>query len=186
MNNTEKGAGIGAALGTAVGLGIGAATGNPRTGAVIGGLAGAGTGALVGNSADKDEQRQREIVQANAVAQAQAQQRRMGMFDVIDMAQKGHDDQVIINQIRATGSSFQLATSDLDALKANGVSTRVIAEMQAARPVSPTATKVVYQEAPTTVIYEQPVYPAPVMVVPVRHPPRPVYVSGGFGYYRRW
>jgi hypothetical protein len=185
MNNTEKGAGIGGALGTAAGLGIGAATGNPRTGAIIGGLAGAGTGALVGNQADKEERRERDIQHATAVATAQAQQQRMGLFDVVDLTRKGHDDQVIINQIRATGSTFQLTASDLDHLKNEGVSSRVITEMQAARPVSPLATRVVAPPA-TTVIYEQPAYPAPVYVRPVYvPPPRPVVFVGGH-YHRCW
>jgi len=181
MNNTEKGAGIGGALGAGAGLAVGAATGNPRTGAAVGGLLGAGTGAVIGNDVDRQEKRERDFQQAAAVASAQAQQRRMGVFDVIDMAQKGHDDQIIINQIRATGSSFQLTATDLDALKANGVSSRVIAEMQAARPVSPVATRVVTQ--PTTVIYEQPYYPPPPAAVIVA--PRPYYY-GGYGYCRRW
>lgn len=180
MNNTEKGAGIGGALGTAAGLGIGAATGNPRTGAVIGGLAGAGVGALVGNEKDEKERRDREIMQAQATAtaQAQAQQQRMGMFDVIHMAQGGHDDQVIINQIRTTGSTFQLTPSDLDNLKAQGVSPAVITAMQTARPANPFPARTVSQ--PTTVIYEQPVYPAPVVVRPMyMPPPRPMMVVGG-------
>jgi hypothetical protein len=184
MNNTEKGAGIGGALGTAAGLGIGAATGNPRTGAVIGGLAGAGTGALIGNQADKEERRERDIQHATAVATAQAQQQRMGLFDVVDLTRKGHDDQVIINQIRATGSTFQLTASDLDHLKNEGVSSRVITEMQAARPVSPLATRVVSQ--PTVVVHE-PVYPAPVIVAPrpYCYGPRPVVFVGGHYHHCR-
>lgn len=186
MNNTEKGAIAGGALGTGVGLLAGAATGNPRTGAVVGGLAGAGVGGLIGNSADKEEKQQREIQHAAAVSAAQAQQQRMGLTDVIHMAQQGHDDQVIINQIRSTGSTFQLSGSDLDFLKNNQVSARVIAEMQMARGPSPLATRVVVRDPPpATVIYEQPVYPAPVVVRPVVYtpPPRPVFV-GGY-YYRR-
>ena len=179
MNNTEKGAGIGGALGAGAGLAVGAATGNPRTGAAVGGLLGAGTGALIGNDVDRQEKRDRDVQHAVATAQAQAQSQRLGIADVLHMSQQGHDDQVIINQIRATGSSFQLTPSDLDMLKNSGVSNRVIAEMQAARPVSPIATRVVTQ--PTTVIYEQPYYPPPPAAVIVA--PRPYY---GYGYYRRW
>jgi hypothetical protein len=181
MSHTEKGAGIGAALGTAAGLGIGAATGNPRTGALIGGLAGGGLGALVGS--DKDDQERREVLQAQAASQAEAQlqQQRLGIFDVIRLSQAGHDDQVIINQIRTTGSTFQLTPSDLDHLKEQGVSPAVIAAMQTTRPVSPLPPRIV--PPPTTVIYQQPVYPAPVFVRPVYAPP-PVFVGGV--YYRRW
>ena len=127
MDNTTKGAGIGGALGTGAGLAIGAATGNPKTGAVVGGLLGAGVGAAVGNDKDNQIQETREIQQATVAANAQAQQR-MGMTDVIHMVQQGHDEQVIINQIRNSGSSFQLSANDLDFLKSNNVPPRVIAE----------------------------------------------------------
>lgn len=184
MNNTEKGAGIGGALGAGAGLAVGAATGNPRTGAAVGGLLGAGTGAIIGNDVDRQEKRDQQYVQAAATAQAQAQQQRLGMADVIHMAQQGHDDQVIINQIRTTGSSFQLAASDLDYLKNNGVSDRVIAEMQAARGVSPLGTRVVGPPSTTTVIYEQPVYPSPIYVRPAPVIVVPGRPYGGY-YYRR-
>ena len=58
----------------------------------------------------------------------------MGIADVIGLAQAGHSDTVIINQIRSTRSTFQLVPSDLDMLKNAGVSERVIAEMQACAP----------------------------------------------------
>ena len=178
MNNTEKGAGIGGALGAGAGLAVGAATGNPRTGAAVGGLLGAGTGALIGNDVDHQEKREKDFQQAVATAQVQAQQQRMGLSDVVHMTQQGHDDQVIINQIRSTGSTFQLAASDLDYLKNSGVSNRVIAEMQAAR--GPTR---IVGPSPSTVIVEQPVYPYPYYYRPVYVAPGPVFVGG---YYRRW
>lgn len=186
MNNTERGAATGAALGGGAGLVTGALLGAPKTGLAAGALLGGGAGALAGNHQDRKDEREREVIQAQATAtaEAQAQQRRMGIADVIDMTQKGHDEQVIIEQIKSTGSTFQLAGSDLDMLKANGVSPRVIGEMQRARPAP--VTRVIRDPQPTTVIYEQPVYgPPPVYVVP-RHrhycpPPGPVFVGG---YYR--
>ncbi|MCI0704893.1 MAG: DUF1269 domain-containing protein [Planctomycetia bacterium] len=186
MSNAEKGAIGGGVVGTAAGTAIGAATGDPLLGAGIGAATGTLGGALLGKSIDRDERREREINQAAAVAAAQAQQRRMGIADVMDMAQKGHDDQVIINQIRSTGSTFQLNGSDLDMLKNSGVSARVIAEMQAARPVAAPG-RVVVREQPT-VIYGAPPYyvrPAPVIVVPRHHcHPRPYY-SAGIHYHWR-
>ena len=182
MSNTEKGAIAGGAVGTAAGTAIGAAAHNPWLGAGIGLLGGAATGAAVGNAADRNERREREVNQAAAVAAAQAQQRRMGIADVISLSQGGHDDQVIINQIRSTGSTFDLTASDLDMLKQAGVSARVITEMQAARPRANPG-RVVVREQPT-VIYDAPyvVRPAPVYVV---GPPRPYYYRGG-GIYYRW
>jgi hypothetical protein len=178
MNNTEKGAGIGGLIGAGAGTAIGAATGNPKTGAVVGGLLGAGVGGAVGNQKDNEIQERREIQQANAVANAQAQQR-MGITDVIHMVQQGHDEQVIINQIRSTGSTFQLSANDLDFLKQNGVPPRVIVEMQSARApvmVAP-ARPVVIHDSPT-VIYRDP----PPVVIYRRPPPPPGFYFG----YRGW
>ncbi len=186
MNNTERGAVGGGVVGTALGTAVGAATGRPLAGAAIGAAAGTATGALIGNGADKEEARNREVAQAAALADAQAQAQRLGIADVIGLAQAGHSDTVIINQIRSTRSTFQLVPTDLDMLKNAGVSQRVIAEMQAARP-SP-ARVVVREAAP--VVYEAPpavvVRPAPVYVV---GPPRPhcgPYYGGAIYYGRRW
>jgi uncharacterized protein YcfJ len=182
MNNTEKGAAIGGGTGAVLGTAIGAATGRPLLGAGVGALAGTAGGALIGNDVDKSEQRQRDVQQAQALAAAQAQQQRLGIFDVIHMSQNGQDDQVIINQIRLTGSTFQLTPSDLDNLKAAGVSPAVITTMQTARPVAVVPARVVAPPSGTTVIYEQPIYPAPAVIVA----PRPYYYGGGGYYYRRW
>src|SRR5438093_978203 len=179
-DNTTKGAGIGGAIGTGAGLAVGAATHHPILGAAVGGLTGAGVGAAVG--ADKDEkiQEKRDIQYATAVANAQAQQR-MGITDVIHMVQQGHDEQVIVNQIRTTGSTFQLSPNDLDFLKANNVPPRVIAEMQNAhaQPVLVGRPRpVVVREGPDVVYAPGP----PVVVVGRPYP----YYYGGFGYCRRW
>lgn len=177
MNNTEKGVGLGAAAGAGVGTLVGAATGNPKTGAVVGGLLGAGVGGAVGNNIDRKDEEKREVTQAVAVANAQAA-RRMGLTDVAAMAAAGHDEQVIINQIRNTGSTFQLSPGDLDYLKSNNVPPRVIVEMQNAKP-QPVVVRpprpVVVHESPA-VIYET---PPPYYY----HRPRPVYVDGGFYHH---
>ncbi len=184
MNNTERGAVGGGVFGTAAGTAIGAATGRPLLGAGLGAAVGTATGALIGNEADKEDNRKREIAQAAALADAQAQQQRMGIADVIGLSQAGHSDQVIINQIRTTRSTFQLTPSDLDMLKNAGVSQRVIAEMQASRPALAPA-RVVVRDQPSTVIYES--VPGPVVVRPapvyVVGPPRPYYY--GAVYIRR-
>ena len=190
MNQAQTGAAIGGALGTAAGLGVGAATGNPRTGALIGGLAGAGIGGLLGNEADKEERREQLALQQAASTAVSAPQK-LGLTDIVHLTQQGHDEQVIINQIRATGSTFQLTTSDLDWLKANGVSPRVIAEMQSRPPVLPSSG--LRSSSSTTIIYESPWSPwwvpppvvaAPVIVRPVYvPPPRPPIVFVG-GFYR--
>jgi hypothetical protein len=189
MNNTERGAVGGGVFGTALGTAVGAATGKPLAGAAIGAAAGTATGALIGNDIDKTEQRNKDIAQATALADAQAQAQRMGIADVIGLAQAGHSDTVIINQMRSTRSTFQLTASDLDMLKNAGVSQRVIAEMQASRPAPSPArvvvretTPVIYESAPPAVV----VRPAPVYVVgPPRHYCGPHY-GGAIYYGRRW
>lgn len=184
LDNTTKGAGIGAVGGAGLGTLVGAATGNPKTGAVVGGLLGTAGGAAIGNAMDREDRDKREERQASvAIAQAQAtqaqaQQQRLGIIDVVQMAQAGHDPQVIINQIRNTGSTFQLSPNDLDFLKKNNVPPAVIVEMQTARAAPPVVyagrpRTVVVREEPT-VIYREPAY--------VYDPPPPVFVGGM--YYR--
>lgn len=187
MNNTERGAGAGALVGTAAGAMVGAATGRPVAGAAAGALIGTAGGALIGNQVDKDEKRASDIAHAQAVADARHQQQRMGIADVIGMAQAKHHDQVIINQLRKTGSSFDLTLTDLDMLKNAGVSDRVITEMQASRPAVSPGRVVVRETQP--VVYETPpavvVRPAPVVYVGPGYHPRPCYGPGVY-YGRRW
>lgn len=176
MNNTEKGVGIGGLVGAGLGTAVGAATGNPKTGAVVGGLVGAGVGGAVGNDVDRQDQQKKEIIQATAAANAAAAQR-LGLTDVIHMVQQGHDEQVIINQIRNTGSTFTLTPSDLDFLRQNNVPSRVIIEMQNARPLA-VRTRPVYVREQPTVIYQEP--PPVVFVRPYCPPPPPpgLYIHG--------
>jgi uncharacterized membrane protein len=185
MNNTEKGAVGGGVAGTAIGTAIGAATHHPLLGAAVGAATGTAGGALVGNSVDRDEQRVKDIQQSQAVAvaqaQAQAAQQRMGLADVIKLSQQGLDDQLIINQIRSTGSTFQLTTSDLGMLKTNGVSDRVIAEMQVRSAPPPVPTRVIAAPPPGAVIYDVPPPPGAVIVTAA-----PGYWYYGGCYYRRW
>ena len=181
MSNTEKGMGIGGALGAGVGTAIGAATGNPKTGAVVGGLVGAGIGGAAGSEADeRDRERayskeMAQVQQATAVADA----RKMGLIDVVQMNQQGIAPNLIVNQIRSTGSTFSLSAADLNYLNEQHVPNEVIAAMQQAQP-GPTVMRggprtVVVRE-PEMVVYERPYYR------------RPVYVAPAFGvtYVRHW
>jgi hypothetical protein len=179
MNNTEKGVGLGGLVGAGLGTAVGAATGNPKTGAVVGGLVGAGTGGVIGNSIDREDQQKREVIQATAAANAAnaAAAQRMGITDVIHMAQQGHDEQVIINQIRNTGSTYTLTPSDLDFLRQNNVPSRVILEMQNARPLAVGPRPVYVRQAPAVIYHE----PAPVVFVRPRPcPPPGLFIHGHF------
>ncbi|HEX4611802.1 MAG TPA: glycine zipper domain-containing protein [Urbifossiella sp.] len=184
MNNTEKGVGLGGLVGAGLGTAVGAATGNPKTGAVVGGLVGAGVGGAVGNSMDRDDQQKKDVIQARAAATASANAaaaanaNRLTITEVIQMVSQGHDEQVIINQIRNTGSTFTLHPADLDLLRQNNVPSAVIIEMQNARPLAAAVQPrpVVIQQQPA-VVYQEPA------VVYVQ--PRPV-VYGGYYYRRGW
>ncbi|MBX9581609.1 MAG: hypothetical protein K2X87_15010, partial [Gemmataceae bacterium] len=55
---------------------------------------------------------------------------RMTLADVMTLAKAGLGDEVIVTQLRLTGSTFSLTTADLVALKRAGVSDRVIVTMQ--------------------------------------------------------
>jgi hypothetical protein len=88
--------------------------------------------------------------------------------DVVNMTKSGVDEQNIINQIRTSGCTL-LDPPNLQYLQQNGVSSRVIAEMQAVS-VRP---------------------PVPYVVGGVGPPPPAVYVTPAYGYYggygyRRW
>lgn len=179
MSNTEKGVGIGGALGAGVGTAIGAATGNPKTGAVVGGLVGAGLGGAAGAEADeRDRERAyaKDMAQINA-AQTAADARKMGLIDVVQMNQQGIAPNLIVNQIRSTGSTFSLSTADLNYLTEQHVPNEVIAAMQQAQPVAVgRGPRTVVVREPQTVIYERPYYPRPVYVAP----------AVGVTYVRHW
>jgi hypothetical protein len=71
------------------------------------------------------------------------------------MAQAHVTDDVIISQIRTTGSVFQLSTNDIVWLKTSGVSDPVVQEMQASATRYP---RRVYTAVP---VYAEPVYVEP-------------------------
>jgi hypothetical protein len=152
-SNTGAGAVAGGVLGGVAGTVVGAAVGRPLAGAAIGAAAGAGTGALVGNAEDHREQR--------AAAAYAANHPPLTITDVVGMVQNHISDAVIIQQMRETGSTYNLTPSDVIWLKQQGVSDAVVMEMQARRPGT---------------VYGQPVY-----VVPADPPP--VAVGVGVGWY---
>ena len=135
-SNTAKGAGIGGVLGAGSGALISKATGGSAgTGAVIGGLAGAVLGGAIGNEEDR---REKAILESRAREaedrQAHASQTQINIDEVIAMTQSKQSDDLIINQIRTTNSTFLLTSQDLSRLSSSGVSDNVIMEMQNRRP----------------------------------------------------
>jgi hypothetical protein len=179
MNNTEKGVGIGGAVGAGLGTAIGAATGNPKTGALAGGLVGAGLGGLIGNEEDKKDAAKAEAHEVAVASAAAAANPPLSAVDIAKLTHEGVDPDVIITQIQQTGSTFQLSTADISYLTENRVNARVIRAMQSARttPYRPAPQAVVVRQ-PRTVIVEEPIFVAP--------PPPVIVPAAGFHYHRRW
>lgn len=171
MTPTEQGVLGGGALGGLTGAIVGNAVGNTGAGAAIGAGVGALAGGATGNAIEKAEHR--AVAQATAQQQAEAQ-RQLGMTDIVQMTQGGVSEQVIIGQIRTTGSIYTLSPTDIQWLKDNRVADAVILEMQqtSARP-----RPVVYGRHPRPVYVAEPVY---VM------PPPPPPVGFGITYAHRW
>ena len=189
-------AGTGALAGGGIGAGLGAlvgsATGNPRAGAAIGGVLGAGVGTAVGADADNEKANRANdlaIAQANA-SEANAPMNRgpLTVEDVIRMSKTDPatntrvSDDVIINYIRTSNSVYNLLPQDLQYLSANGVSERVIIEMNNTRGrtqtrivTEPVRTRTVIVREPAPYYYD-PFYPPPVYVRPASG----VYIRGRF------
>jgi surface antigen len=127
MSNTAKGG----LIGGGAGAGIGALAGGGK-GALVGGLVGTVAGGLIGN--DVDQQEKRNMQTRVAVAEARQAGPPLGITDVVQLTREGQSERVIINQIRNTGSTFQLSTEDIRMLQANNVGQYVIAEMQSRPP----------------------------------------------------
>ncbi|MCX5697649.1 MAG: glycine zipper domain-containing protein [Candidatus Omnitrophica bacterium] len=114
-----EGAGVGGAVGALAGGIIGYQSGHAVQGALIGGALGAGGGAAVGSQINKP----------NQPTQA-AQTTPLSMTQIVNLSKQGTSSDEIINRIKASNSKFSLTTEDVDYLKKQGVSQRVIEAMQ--------------------------------------------------------
>lgn len=195
--NTVAGAATGGALGAVAGAVIGHQSRHAGEGALIGGALGALAGALTGNAIDQVEQKSQPGVTCGAMGTRP--DRGLTLADIKAMAAAGVSDEIIIQQIRVTGSRFTLSASDIIDLHKQGVSSAVIKFMietgttpeavaspnkcaSASRTVHSTQTVVVPAIPATTVVV--PASPPPVVVAP---PPRVVVVPrpvlhGCFGH----
>jgi hypothetical protein len=166
MNNTERGLLGGGLLGAGVGTVAGLAVGDPVAGAAIGAGVGAGVGGLHGHSLDRAEQvgeiRGMQKMQAHQAAQVPP----LSKYDVVKLAQNHVSDDLIVNQIRESGSMYQLTAEDILMLRRSGVSDRVIMEMQNSR-------------------FRQPAPPPPGTVTVIHQTPPPPAVHFGIGYIHR-
>ncbi len=120
--NQYRGGLIGGGAGSLIGAAIGSTDGKALEGAAIGGALGSTIGSLEGRQRDQE----------NAAYQRANQQRAIHIDQVIQMTRSGLSDEVIVNQIRATGIVAPPTHEQLIHLKNSGVSDRVIAAMQGA------------------------------------------------------
>ena len=118
-----EGALIGAIVGAGAGGIIGHQSHHGSEGAGIGAAAGALTGALVGAQVEKSNSGNDSSIAGASSAQISTQQ-------VIDLAKQGVNEDVIIDKIRLSGSKFKLSAEDVNYLKQEGVSQKVIEAMQ--------------------------------------------------------
>jgi hypothetical protein len=134
QNNTQNGALIGGLGGAAVGAGIGSVShGRAGEGALIGGAIGAIGGALVGNQMDKNEEK-REAHYASSRYESRSSRgeyQTVTSQDVVDWSNRGLRDDIIIDRIERSGSTFKLTAADENQLRDQGVSEPVIQSMRA-------------------------------------------------------
>lgn len=114
--NTQKGALGGALVGSIAGGVIGHQSGHGIGGAAIGAGVGALAGGLIGNKIDSKKQKE-DIMSSSE---------KLGISDIIVLAQSGVSEDDIINKISKTKSVFDLSVEEIEALRKQGVSARVI------------------------------------------------------------
>jgi uncharacterized protein YcfJ len=131
-NNTGEGAVIGGLVGATAGGIIGHNDDrHGGEGAAIGAAAGALTGALIGSQIKKQPVQQ--ATQSNTAAQPgqTVNPNQISLQQVAGLAKQGVHEDVIIDKIRLSNSRYNLTSADIDYLKKEGVSQKVIDAMQA-------------------------------------------------------
>ena len=117
-----EGAAIGGGLGALAGGIIGHQTHSTATGILIGGAVGAASGAVVGAQIPKNQPPSQYAQPINQVT----------MQQVVDWTRQGVSNDEIISRIRSTNSVYALTPDDINYLRKQGVSQRVVETMQAA------------------------------------------------------
>jgi hypothetical protein len=138
--NTDRGLLTGGVLGAGVGA-LAAGPRNAGKGALIGGALGAAVGGVHGAARDNQERRVQE-------SYARAQQNALTPQQIVELTASGTSDDIIINQIRSSGTVYRLTSNDLIWLQQSGVRPAVIKTMQGttgrAAVVQPVAVRPVY------------------------------------------
>jgi hypothetical protein len=123
-----EGAVIGGVLGAAAGGIIGHQGHHGGEGAGIGAAAGILTGALIGAQMKKAPTGDNQT--SGQVGTQNANSAQMSVLQVVELSKQGINEDVIIDKIRITNSKFTLSPEDLDYLKKEGVSQKIINVMQ--------------------------------------------------------
>lgn len=120
--HTKRGAVGGALLGSVAGGVIGHQSGHGIAGAAIGAGVGAVTGGLIG---DKIDARSKDQIMVSG--------EKLGISDIIVLAKSGLTDDAIIGKIASTASVYNLSVEEIEALRKEGVSTRVLNYMMSTK-----------------------------------------------------
>lgn len=126
-SRAAEGAVIGGVLGATAGGIVGHQSHHAGEGVGIGAAAGALAGAIIGSQIAKPQQSAEPTAPAQGVSANQ-----MTIQQVVDLAKQGAHEDVIIDKIRLSNSRFNLTAADIDYLKQQGVSQKVIDAMQGA------------------------------------------------------
>jgi hypothetical protein len=125
LASCQSNAGTGALIGAGAGMGAGALISPTPAGVLIGGAVGAAGGAAIGAAIDASDRKQIEQQSPQTMNRIDRGEQ-LSINDIKKMSQAGITDDKIIGTIHSTGSVYHLTTSDIQDLKAAGVSQRVI------------------------------------------------------------
>jgi len=117
-----EGSVIGGVLGAAAGGIIGHQMGRGAEGVAIGAATGIIGGAAIGSQINKPGQAQQQ--------QAAQSPNQLSLPQIADMAKQGVHENVIIDRIKLSNSKYNLTQQDVDYLKSQGVTQKVIDTMQ--------------------------------------------------------
>ena len=159
-NYAQRGSAVGGLSGAGLGAIVGEIAGdNPVAGAAIGGTVGALTGATVGAGLDEVDAANRYRVQQAAYQQAASG---TTLDEIVSMSNAGLSDDIISRHVQSEGFAGRLDAGDLIALRQQGVSDRIIAELQSRshRPAVQVAAAETIVDAP--VIVEERYHAVPV------------------------
>jgi outer membrane lipoprotein SlyB len=124
LASCQSKAGTGAIAGGVVGAGVGAAVGS-GTGALIGTGVGAASGAVIGAALDDQDRKIMNKTSPRTVERMNNGEP-LTVGDVIKLSQGGVSDDVIINYITETKTTYNLTQAQINRMQEAGVSQRVI------------------------------------------------------------